>query len=46
MKDIIRTCNPTVKFSKFTLNIKIYEKFKEFLSKLEKNFVHKIHKIK
>ena len=34
MKDIIRTCNPTVKFSNFKLNIKIYDKFEEFLSKL------------
>ena len=34
MKEIIRTCNLTVRFSKFKLNIKIYEKFKGFLSKL------------
>ena len=43
MKDIIRTFNPTVRFSKFTLNIKIYEEFEKFLSKvqtsLERNFV-------
>ena len=34
MKDIIRTFNPTVRFSNFTLNIKIYDKFEGFLSKL------------
>ena len=34
MKKIIRTCNLTVRFSKFTLNIEIYEEFIEFLSKL------------
>ena len=34
MKDTIRTYNPTVKFSKFTFNIKIYEEFEGFLSKL------------
>ena len=34
MNDIIRTCNPTVRFSKFTFNIKIYEEFVRFLSKL------------
>ena len=34
MKDIIRTCNPTIKFSNFRLNIKIYDKFEEFLFKL------------
>ena len=34
MKDIIRTCNLTVRFSKFTLNIKIKEKFVGFFSKL------------
>ena len=34
MKYTIRTCNPTVKFSKFTLNIKIYYEFERFLSKL------------
>ena len=34
MKDIIRTYNLTVRFSNFTLNIKIYDKFEEFLSKL------------
>ena len=27
MEDIIRACNQTVKFSKFTLNIKVYKKF-------------------
>ena len=31
MKNIIRTCNLIVKFSKFTLNIEIYEKFGERL---------------
>ena len=34
MKNIIRICNIMVRFSKFILNIKIYEKFVEFLSKL------------
>ena len=34
MKDIIRICNPTVRFSKFTFNIKVYDKFKIFFSKL------------
>ena len=34
MKNIIRICNLTVRFLKFTLNIKIYEKFVEFLFKL------------
>ena len=34
MKDIIRTFNPTIRFSKFKLNIKIYEEFEGFLSKL------------
>ena len=34
MKDIIKTFNPTVRFSKFTLNIKIYKEFEEFLFKL------------
>ena len=34
MKNIITTCNLMVRFSKFTLNIKIYEEFVEFLSKL------------
>ena len=34
MKNIVRTCNLTVRFSKFTLNIEIYEEFVEFLSKL------------
>ena len=33
MNDIIKTCNLTAKFSKFILNIKIYEKFKGFLHK-------------
>ena len=32
--DVIRTCNITVRFSKFTLNIKIYDEFIRFLSKL------------
>ena len=31
---MIRTCNLIVRFSKFTLNIKIYEEFEEFFSKL------------
>ena len=34
MKNIIRIYNLTVRFSKFTLNIEIYEEFVEFLSKL------------
>ena len=34
MKDIIRTYNLMVRFSKFTLNIEIYEKFVKFLFKL------------
>ena len=33
LHDIIRVCNSMVEFSKFTLNIKIYEEFKGFLSK-------------
>ena len=39
MKNIIRTRNSTVKFLNFTLNIKIYVKFKKFLSKRETLFV-------
>jgi len=34
MKNIISTCNLTVRFSKITLNIEIYEEFIEFLFKL------------
>ena len=34
MKDVIRTCNLTVRFLKFTLNIKINDEFVGFLSKL------------
>ena len=34
MKDRIRTCNPMVRFSNFTLNIKIYDKFERFFCKL------------
>ena len=34
IKDVISTCNLTVRFSKFTLNIKIYDEFVWFLSKL------------
>ena len=34
MEYVIRTCNPTVRFSKFISNKKIYKKFKGFLSKL------------
>ena len=34
IKDVIRTCNLTIRFSKFTLNIKIYDEFVGFLSKL------------
>ena len=33
MKNIIKIFNLTVRFSKFTFNIKIYKKFKRFLSK-------------
>ena len=33
MKNIIRTCNPTIRFSRFTINIKIFEEFVEFLFK-------------
>jgi len=29
MKDVTRTCNLTIGYSKFTLNIKIYDEFKE-----------------
>ena len=32
--DVTRTCNLTVRFSKFTLNINIYDEFVGFLSKL------------
>ena len=34
IKDTIKTFNLTVRFSKFTLNIKIYKKFEEFLFKI------------
>ena len=34
MKDIMTTCNLLLRFSKFTLNIKIYEEFVRFFSKL------------
>ena len=34
MKDIMTTCNPLLRFSKSTLNIKIYEELVKFLSKL------------
>ena len=34
MDDIIRICNLTVKFSKFTSNKKIEAEFEEFFSKL------------
>ena len=30
MKDIIRTCNLIIRFSKFTSNKKIFEKFEGF----------------
>ena len=42
-KDIISTCNPNARFLKFTFNIKTYEKFEGFLSKLvlRKIFVKK-----
>ena len=31
---MIKTYNSTVRFSKFTLNVKIYEEFERFFSKL------------
>jgi len=34
MKDLIKTCNPTVGFSKFTFNKNILDKFIGFLTKL------------
>ena len=34
MEDLINTCNPDARFLKFTLNIKTYEKFEGFISKL------------
>ena len=34
IKGIIRSCNLMVKFWKFTLNIKIYQNFEEFIFKL------------
>ena len=34
IKDIIRECNPIVRFLKFISNKKIYKEFKKFLSKL------------
>ena len=43
MKNTIRTYNPIVKFLKFTLNIKIYEEFEEFLSKLGEKLYYFIH---
>ena len=41
--DIIRTCNPMIKFSKFTSNKKILAEFEEFLFKLiwRKIFSHR-----
>ena len=41
MKNIIKTYNLTVRFSKFTLNIEIYEKFcrVSLQTNLEKNFI-------
>ena len=38
MKDVIRTFNSTVIFSKFTLNIKIYKEFEGILSKVQTDF--------
>ena len=35
MKNIIKIYNLTVRFSKFTLDIEIYKKFVEILSKYE-----------
>ena len=45
IKDVIRTCNLTVRFSKFTLNINIYDKFVGFLSKLvwRENLFFQLH---
>ena len=47
MKDIIRTCEPMVRFSKFTYNKKIQEKFEALLPKLKekkKNFyIYELH---
>ena len=44
MKNIIRTCNLMVRFSKFTFNIEIYEEFMESLqTNLERNFVQIIN---
>ena len=37
MKNIIRTYNLTVRFSKFTFNTKIYEKFGKKLSSMVKD---------
>ena len=34
MKNIIKTCNLMVRFSKFTLNTEIYEEFVKFIFKL------------
>ena len=34
MRDIIKTCNSIVRFSKFTSNKKIFAKFEWFLFKL------------
>ena len=43
MKDIVRTCNPTVRFSKFILNINIWGVWKVSLqTSLERNFVQKL----
>ena len=39
MKDIIRICNLIIRFSEFTFNIKIHEKFVVFLSDLCSYFV-------
>ena len=49
MKDIIRTCEPMVRFSKFTYNKKIQEKFEALLPKLEekkkkkKFYIYELH---
>ena len=44
IKNIIRTYNLTVRFSKFTLNIEIYEEFIESLqTSLERNFVQSVN---
>ena len=47
MNDIIRICNSTIRFLKFTLNIMIYKDFEGILSKLvwKKNTLLTTHPI-